>query len=157
MLMERELEKKITDVLKGMSALADAEVVGSRQPAESGLVKGENETERKSVVAVAVGYRKHDAFTLSPVSVPVTVAITTRVEMDATGLAHEELLEAISDKVSEWHLDANAMSDALTTNGFYAGELRCDGGSGRQYDSTRAAWVETIEFTIRGAVQDLRN
>ena len=33
----------------------------------------------------------------------------------------------------------------------FAGELRMTGGSGKQYDSARSAWVESVSFTIRGA------
>ena len=141
----------IVESLGGISSLGDAEIVGSRLPSATGTVKGENETGQKAVIAVAVGFRSHDSFSLSPISVPVSIAITSRAEMDATGETHERMLEAVANLLSQWHKDGEAMTSALSSDKFFAGELRMNGGSGKQYDSTRAVWVESITFTIRGS------
>lgn len=103
------------------------------------------------MVAVAVGFRTHDNFSLTPISVPVTIALTTRAEMDATGEAHEKVLEVIADLLSEWHKDGVTMTSALSSGKFFAGELRMNGGSGKQFDSARSIWIESITFTIRGS------
>lgn len=149
MLIERELERRLVEAFS--EGLEDAEVVGSRQPSDVGTVKGERDVAARSVVAVSVGFRTHDAFSLTPISVSATVAVTTRAEMDATGECHEAVLEKIADRLSLWHKDADMMTDALSFDRFFAGELRMDGGSGRQYDPNRSTWVETVTFTIRGA------
>ena len=151
MLMEKELEARIAGALGEIEALSGAEIVGSRQPSASGTVKGEKDQTAKAVVAVAVGFRSHDDFSLTPVSIPVTVAITTRAEMDATGETHEKMLEAVAGLLSDWHRDGGAMTSALSSGKLFAGELRMTGGSGKQYDSARSAWVESVSFTIRGA------
>ncbi len=151
MLIEKELESKVVDALSALDAVGDMEVIGSRQEASTGVVKGENDTSKSGVLAVAVGFRTHDAFSLTPISVPVSIVISTRAEMDATGAAHERVLEAVADLLSDWHRDGHAMTEALTCGRFFAGELRMDGGSGKQFDPNRSAWVETVNFTVRGA------
>ena len=151
MLIEKELEAKVVSALEALDGLKDMEIVGARQESSTGIVKGETETSMKGVVAVSVGFRTHDNFSLTPISVPVTIAISTRSEMDATGLTHEMALETIADKLSHWHRYGDAMTEDLSCARFFAGELRMDGGSGKQFDSTRSAWVESVNFTIRGA------
>lgn len=151
MLIEKVLEEALVSELKELDAMKDVEVVGSRIPSAIGIVKGEQDKSAKAVIAVAVGFRTHDNFSLSPISVSASIAITTRAEMDATGSLHEELLDAIAQKLSYWHKNGKAMQEALSSEGFYAGELRMDGGSGKQYDSVRATWVESVTFTIRGS------
>ena len=150
MLIEKELERLVVERLEALEALKRVEVVGSRQASSTGIVKGEHSNDVDAVVAVSTGFRSHDNFSLTPVSIPLTIAITSRVEMDATGAAHEDILSAIADLLSHWHKDGNAMSEALSFEDFYAGELRMDGGSGKQFDTNRSAWVETINITVRG-------
>lgn len=133
-----------------MPELEGVDVVGSRQPSAVGTVKGENEDGCKAIVAVAVGFRSHDNFSLSPISVPVSIAISTRVEQDATGSVHEQILEAIANQLSQWHKFGDVMTSKLSSSKFFAGELRMNGGTGKQFDSNRSAWVETVSLTIRG-------
>lgn len=151
MLIEREVEAKLISEIARLPIMAEMEIVGARQPSSEGLVKGEQETSRSGVIAVSTGYRSHDNFSLTPITLNVSVAITTRVEMDATGSRHEEVLEALTELLSMWHRKGEVMSEALSTDRFFAGELRLEGGSGKQYDSTRSAWVESVSFSIRGA------
>jgi len=151
MLIEKEVEGKIITALQGLTQLSAMQIVGARQEASSGMVKGEVESDRSGVIAVSVGYRTHDSFSLTPITLPVAVVITTRAEMDATGALHEQALEAVTNLLSYWHRYGDVMTLALSTDGFFAGELRLDGGNGKKFDQTRSSWVEPISFAIRGA------
>ena len=82
---------------------------------------------------------------------PLSISILTRVELDTTSEEHDRIVEAISDLLSRWHKYGEEMSQALTTNKFFAGELRMDGGTARIFDPTKATWSETISFSIRGS------
>ena len=43
------------------------------------------------------------------------------------------------------------MTNELSSEKFFAGELRMDGGTGRIVDKTNRLWTETIQFSIRGS------
>ena len=133
------------------------EVVGARQETSSGIVKGEKDVSSGGVVAVSVGLRAHDAFSLSPITVSASVVVSTRAEMDETGLMHEQAREAVTNLLSRWHRYGEEMQTALETERFHAGELRMDGGTGKQFDQTRSAWVESVTFSIRGAERFYNN
>jgi hypothetical protein len=60
-------------------------------------------------------------------------------------------MEAITNLLSSWHRFGDVMADVLSSNGFFAGELRIDGGSGKKYDQSRSVWVESLSFAIRGS------
>ena len=150
MIIERQLENAFIATLSAMPDLSAAQIVGSRTVAPTGQTKEENDT-ATTVVAVACGFRQNDAFSLSPVTMPLTISIVTRAELDPTSESHDKVVEAIADLLSRWHKYGDEMSEALTTSKFLAGELRMDGGSARVYDKTNAAWQETLSFSIRGA------
>ena len=102
-------------------------------------------------MAVACGFRQNDAFSLSPISMPMSITIMTRSELDPTSEYHDTVVESIADLLSRWHKYGDEMTDALTTEKFLAGELRMDGGTNRVYDTTNSTWSETLTFTIRGS------
>lgn len=133
-----------------MGELSCAQIVGSRTVAPQGETKEEEDT-AKTVVAVACGFRQNDAFSLSPITMPLTISILTRVELDTTSEEHDRIVEAIADLLSRWHKYGEEMSQALTTDKFFAGELRMDGGTARIFDPTNATWSESISFSIRGS------
>ncbi len=150
MLIERQLENDFIAELKSMPELSASQVVGSREVAAAGETKSEEDT-KATIVAVACGFRQNDAFSLSPISMPMSITIMTRSELDPTSEYHDAVVESIADLLSRWHKYGDEMADALTTEKFLAGELRMDGGTNRVYDSMNSTWSETLTFTIRGA------
>ena len=134
MLIERQLENDFIAELKSMPELSASQVVGSREVASAGDTKSEEDT-KATIVAVACGFRQNDAFSLSPITVSMSITVMTRTELDPTSEGHDTVIEAIADLLSRWHKDGNAMSEALTNEKFLAGELRMDGGTARTYDS----------------------
>lgn len=158
MLIEQKLEEIFVSQLSAMSALADAEIIASRSPAAAGYVKGEADTAAKQIVAVGFGLRQHDDFTLPTVNIEGSVSVSTRAEMCPTGVEHEEALEAIAEKLTAWHYDGGAFSSVFSISGrFFAAELRMDGGTGKTYDAQRAAWTESVSFTVRGTILDINS
>lgn len=150
MMIERQIENDLIDVFKEMPELADAQVVGSREIAQTGKTKSEDDT-KTTIVAVACGFRQNDAFSLSPITLAVSITIMTRVELDSTSEVHNRVVEAIADKLSYWHKFGNEMSEVFTNEKFFAGELRMDGGTSRTYDSMTSTWSETLNIAIRGS------
>jgi len=150
MMIERQLEAAFAERLRSMPEMADAYVVSSREPAPRGETKSEGDA-RASVVAVACGFRQNDAFSLSPVTMQMSVSVVTRAEMDPTSGKHDAAVEAVADLLSRWHKYGEEMSEALTTDKFLAGELRMEGGTPRVYDSAAGAWSETLTFAVRGS------
>ena len=61
------------------------------------------------------------------------------------------MVEVVADLLSRWHKFGEEMSEVMTSEKFFAGELRMDGGGYRTYDSTTGTWTETLTFSIRGA------
>ena len=150
MIIERQLENAFMSTLSAMSDLSAAQIVGSRTIAAAGQTKSEDST-APTVVAVACGFRQNDAFSLSPISMPMSITIMTRSELDPTSEYHDTVVESIAALLSRWHKYGDEMTDALTTEKFLAGELRMDGGTNRVYDTTNSTWSETLTFTIRGS------
>ena len=158
MLIEQQLEETLAAAIRAMPALADAEIIASRSPAAAGYVKGEADTAAKQIVAVGFGLRQHDDFTLPTVNIEGSISVSTRAEMCPTGIEHEEAVEAIAEKLTAWHYDGSAFSTTFSiANRFFAAELRMDGGTGKVYDAQRAAWTETISFTVRGTILDINS
>jgi len=147
MLIEKELEQRIKAEIETLAALAEYQIVLSR---DCDTIKGERK-DATGVVAITAGYRQHDAFSLSPISMPVTISIVTRIEQDRTSAKHEAAVEAVSDWLSACHKDGERMTANLSCGKFFAGELRCDGGSGFVFDSDAGVFRETISVTIRGS------
>ena len=66
---------------------------------------------------------------------------------------HEAAVEAIAELFTGWHLDAQAMTQALSVEDvFYAAGLRMDGSSGKSFVEANKTWWENISFTIRGTL-----
>lgn len=147
MLLERQLEIDLIDAFRSLPGLSAAQIVGSR-------ATGGEKTEDASspcVVAVVCGFRSNDAFSLTPITVSASVSIVTRIEMDPSSEIHDQIVEEIANKLSYWHKFGNAMTEELSSDRFFAGELRMDGGTGRICDQSARTWSETISFSIRGS------
>ena len=74
MLREKQIETKIVEAIAALEPLAGAQVVGSRS------VVAIEESGAPVFVAVALGLRQHDNFTLPTVNMAGVVSITTRSE-----------------------------------------------------------------------------
>jgi len=158
MLIEQTLEATIATKLAELTALAGADIIASRSPAAAGFVKGETDADAKQVVAVALGLRQHDDFTLPTVNITGSVAVSTRAELCPTGAEHETAVEAVADLFSAWHQNGATFStDISVDDRFFAAELRMDGGSGKAFDDQRSVWTESISFTIRGTLLESSN
>ena len=144
MIIEALLEQSIIDALQ--SELGDdVQLVGSR------LQTKVEDSDKKTIVAVASAFRNHDAFSLSLINVPVAISVATRVEGDAQSQEHNETVEKIVDILVGWHKDGEAMEEALSNRKFLAGELRMDGGTTQTYDREHMCWTDAININIRGA------
>ena len=144
MIIEALLEHSIIEALR--SELGDdVQLVGSR------LQTKIEDADKKTIIAVASGFRTHDAFSLSLVNVPVVISIATRVEGDAQSQEHNATVEKIVDILVGWHKEGEAMEEALSNEKFLAGELRMDGGTTQTYDREHMCWTDTININIRGA------
>ena len=158
MMIERAAENAFIDKLNELRAelsaqvpaLAEVQIIGSRNVAEDGLTKTE-QASKASIITVACGFRQNDAFSLSPITLPFALTVMTRTELDPTSQKHDDVVEFVADLLSRWHKFGEEMSEAMTSDKFFAGELRMDGGSYRTYDSTTGTWTETLTFSIRGA------
>ena len=144
MIIEALLEQSIIDALQ--SELGDdVQLVGSR------LQTKVEDSDKKTIVAVASAFRNHDAFSLSLINVPVAISVATRVEGDAQSQEHNATVEKIVDILVGWHKDGEAMEEALSNRKFLAGELRMDGGTTQTYDREHMCWTDAININIRGA------
>lgn len=81
----------------------------------------------------------------------LALVVITRTETDVQSDTHNEVVEAIADKISYWHKYGNELSSIFSNEKFLAGELRMDGGSARSFDSMTNTWRDTFNFSIRGA------
>lgn len=102
MIIERQLENAFISTLSAMPELSAAQVVGSRTVAAAGSTKQEDST-TPTLVAVACGFRQNDAFSLSPISMPMSIAVLTRSELDPTSEYHDRVVECIVTLLSRWH------------------------------------------------------
>lgn len=150
MMLEKQLEIDISSAFHQLPCLKDVQLKCARSGSK---VEGGSDT----CVAVASGFRQNDAFSLTPITVPVSVAVVTRTETDVQSQKHDEVVEAIADKLSFWHKYGHDMCRALSSDKFLAGELRMDGGSVRTYDNTTHTWRDTFNFSIRGAEKFLND
>ena len=144
MILEAYIEQSIIEALRGVLG-DDVQLIGSR------LMDNIEDAGKKTIVAVASGFRAHDAFSLSLVNVPVAISIATRVEGDAQSQEHNATVEKIVDVLVDWHKRGDIMESALSNEKFLAGELRMDGGTTQTFDRDRMIWTDAININIRGA------
>lgn len=143
MIIETELENALAAAFAPLLP-ADAALVRSRA--------AETEADASScVVAVATGFRSHEAFSLPMISVAVNLTVATRIDRDPDGDTHEKVVEALSAKLERWHFKPNEFAAALALSRFEPGELRLTGGSGRVLSRESAVWTETLSFQIVGS------
>lgn len=150
MTLEKQLEDNLLSAF-ATSELSSWQFVTSRQSEQSDYYESD---EALGVIAVKVAYRQHDNFSLSPVSIPVTVSINTRIELDPDSTWHEQAVQAMTDVLADWHRYPTNMDEALNNspwNLYYAGELRITGGTGRVLNKEMGVFTDDISFIIRGA------
>jgi hypothetical protein len=152
MLIETKLEQAIITAITEVTSDSQVRVLGSRQVSAAGNVKGKLEMDDNAIIVVKTGFRSNDAYSLTPISISGTVVITTSLAHDATGNINDYLCERVANLMQRWHDTPAASTAALSSTNFSFGEFRLDGGSGKTYDDTPAAWVESFNFTVRGAV-----
>lgn len=152
MLIEKEVESKIADAIAALG-IESSIVTASREPAGAGRVKGEIDPTKGVIIAVTLGLRANDSFSLPTADITGSVAVLTRGEMNATGAAHDETMESVVDLLDGWHFDGQAFSKAVSVDRYFAAEIRLDGGNGKAYDRQSGCWTEIFSFTIRGTVR----
>lgn len=158
-MIEQALEAKVLAEIKhAIEAFDDklqisVEYIGARQPAAAGYVKAEKDSSADVFIAVAMGFRAHDAFSLPTINISGAVTISTRIEKNKNGAAHEDIMNILAKLFSAYHSDVDSFSETFSDPEFYATELRLDGGSGKSFDSARSAWTESFNFTVRGAIK----
>lgn len=151
MTLETQIENRLIEKLGEMQELSACQIVGSRQIAATDTQTIADDVSADTVIAIHTGYRQHDAFSLSPITVPITIAMSTRIEKDKSGRRHESVFEAVSDQLSYWHKFSDDFTSDFTLPGVFCGEIRMTGGSGRSFDQTDDVWTDTIQFSIRGS------
>ena len=151
MILEAELENKFLSELSSIPEISSCQFIGSRQigPSDEDGIKEKDNVD--TIVAVHTNYRQHDNFSLSPISVPMAIQITTRFEKDVDSSKHEAVVEKISDKLAYWHKFSSEFTDTFQLEKMFCGEIRMTGGSGRSFDDNNRVWTETISFIIRGS------
>lgn len=120
MIIEAVLENQIIGSLEDIEGAEDYQIIGSRTVPEDGDTKSEDNNSI-GVIAVSVGYRSNDNFSLPMLSIPVTLSIYTRTEEDATGVKHETFVSSLASKLSFWHLHGDMMTAKFSSQKFLAG------------------------------------
>ena len=144
MLIEKKIEDTLVEQFQLIPNFDNVQFITTRQ--ETVHVQDNTDT----VVAILVNWRQHDAFSLSPISIPVVLSIVSRVENDPNSIKHTHVCEELMTKLSYWHKFPSSIT-VLSNDKFNAGELRLDGGQSLGYDQNTKSWRDTISFTIRGA------
>lgn len=144
MILEALLEQNILSAFAELPELSGAQIIASRSATKT-------EDSDNCYIAIAAGFRQHDSFSLSPVTIPVSISIVSRVEGDAKASNHMDVVETIADKLSYWHKFGDVMQEKLSSEKCTANELRMDGGTNSVYDDAQQIWTDTINITIRGA------
>lgn len=150
MLMEQELEAKFVHHFETIQFPASVQVIGSRQPSAAATVKGEY-GDASAVLVVTLGFRSNDSFSLPTANVSGKVELSTLIESSANDSIHDAILEMVATELQSLHDLPVIFSQDFSTESFYATEFRLDGGSGKSIDRAERAFVESINFTIRGA------
>lgn len=150
MLIERELEEKLKDVIA--SQVTKCEIVGSWSPVSVGQVKGEHDKAAKAIISIYVQPREHDSFSLPTVNINGSIALEARVEMCPTMSEVSEIYETVLGILDDWHYNPDKFSDDMSTDDFYATEIKLSGGDKVTFDRNSNSWIVLMNFSIRGVV-----
>ena len=149
MILESQVEQQLQKEFAKLTELDTYQIMQSRQVNEDGS-RNEDDVSKSGIIMITTGFRQHDQFSLSPITLQANITVITRTEIDYTSAKHEKAVEAIANLLSYWHKFPQPMTTALTTEKFAVGELRIDGGTGKTYNKTDSIFQETIKITLRG-------
>ena len=151
-MIEQLIEKRIIDAVNALN-LPGLAVSGIWQPVGDGAVKGMEGADHTAALAVSVGPRTFDTFTVCECSFDVRLALVVRLGRDATGNALVEYAGGILDLLTRWNMDEYGDWCAeLAVDGFDPSGIRVDTGEGPSID--RDAGIATVDFgfTLKGSV-----
>lgn len=142
MLAEREIEEKLKSHLA---------VTGYRAVTSRGGVQVED-ADDIGTIAIGVGVRQHDAFSLPTVNVSGAVAVATRKEMDLSGARHDAAVDAVIGKLARLHDYPEELAALFAGEdaSFIPAAIRLDGGA--VTSRTNEIATDTINFTLRGVI-----
>lgn len=151
-MIEQLVEKRIIDAVDALN-LPGLAVSGIWQPVGYGIVKGVEGTDYTAALAVSVGPRTFDTFTVCECSFDVRLSLVVRIGRDYTGNALVEYAGGILDLLTRWNLDEYGDWCAeLAVDGFDPSGIRVNTGTGPTVD--RGAGIATVDFgfTLKGSV-----
>lgn len=128
------------------------EIVGSWEPSDSNSFKGEHDASSIGVISLYIEPRSNDSFSLPTANFQGIISLDCRAEQCPTMAEVSEIYEKILDLLDGWHYDAGIFSHVLSSEKFFAAELKLDGGDKVTFDKGACVWNVTIRFTIRGTV-----
>lgn len=150
MLAEKEIEEKVRGIVAEALKPLEPDIKGSWDIAEEGEVKGREEP-CGTVLAIAVGLRSYDGFDSPQCDIPCAIVFSVRRDMNPTGSEAVEASEKLMRLFHSWNADADKVCDDLQTASFSPAGFRLGGGEMRQ---TEDAWTVSINFTLRGVIQE---
>lgn len=154
MLTEKAIESKIMLALEARQ-IGELDLIGTRLSSATNVVKGED-SGRPAVAVLQIAFRSNDAFSLPTANIPGSLTLSTLVEASKEDELHDSIFESLVSVFAEWHKNGEKFTNEVSTDDFYATELRLDGGGGKELDRSSRGYklVETFNFTIRGVFRD---
>lgn len=154
-MIEQKIEKIIVDAVKATLSAANVsgiQVVGAWQPAALGEIKAVSDKSARGMMTVKVAPRSHDTFTIVEASFTVSVILSVRAEMDASGIGYLEVTDAVAGVIYPWQKRFSNYADAFAVAGeFDPTGFRLDGGD-CGLDVGSGVWTWRQDFTIQGII-----
>jgi hypothetical protein len=87
------------------------------------------------------------------VNVPVSIALTVRMETAPDGEALSAYTQPLFDLLQEWQMSVDSVKNDFTTMNFSPFGIRVEGGDIGFSGEPRNCWTITQKFTLRGVVR----
>jgi len=151
-MIEKQIEQAVLESIAAL-AMDGLDIGGIWQPAENGSVKGSEDPNAKAILRVVASPRSFDKFSSPKVNVPVSIALTVRMETAPDGEALSAYTQPLFGLLQEWQMSVDSVKNDFTTMNFSPFGIRVDGGDIGFSGEPRNCWTITQKFTLRGVVR----
>ena len=151
-MIEKEIEQAVLEAVSSL-AMDGLDIDGIWQKSPDGRAKGSEDPNARAILRVVAAPRRFDAFSSPKVNVPVSIALSVRMETAPDGEALSAYTRPLFDLLQEWQLSVDAVKNEFTTMHFSPFGIRVDGGDIGFSGEPRNCWTITQKFTLRGVVR----
>lgn len=150
-MIESDIEEKVISVLKELfKEKDDIQIVGCWKPSDNQNIKGEEDSDL-CIIGVKTFPLSYETPTIPYASIPTTISMAVRADVDFKGINYLEITSRISNALQKFQNNFQDAEDTFKLDGFEFTGFQLDGGDCGM-DKANCVWQFQQSFTIYGII-----